>query len=119
HEAMAAAYERAGRLSQACAHRVALASIRGGDARTAGAALRCLRGLGRTTDAELIVRGLRDDQVRTAAEKTATAAPLAPPVEGDLVIDGAWDAGHDLDVALITPQGKRISWLGGRADLAG
>jgi tetratricopeptide (TPR) repeat protein len=117
HEAMAAAYDRAGRLGQACAHRVALASLRR-DARTAGAALRCLRGLGRTTDADLIVRGLADDALRTAAEKAATAAPLPLPIAGDLVLDGVWEAGHDLDVALVTPQGKRISWLGGKADLA-
>ncbi|HVV82875.1 MAG TPA: hypothetical protein VHE35_07330, partial [Kofleriaceae bacterium] len=95
-----------------------LASIRTTDPRAAGAALRCLRGLGRDDDAALIVRGLRDDQLRTAAEKAATAAPLPPPVAGDLVLDGAWDAGHDLDLALVTPQGKRISWLGGRADVA-
>ena len=118
HEALAAAYERAGRLSQACAHRVALTSIRRGNVRVAGAALRCLRGLGRSSDADLIVRGLPDDQLRTGAEKAATAAPLPPPMTGDLTLDGAWDAGHDLDVALITPQGKRVSWLGGRTDLA-
>jgi tetratricopeptide (TPR) repeat protein len=117
HEAMAAAYERAGRLGQACGHRVALAAMRS-DARTAGAALRCLRGLGRGSDADLIVRGLRDDKLRTAAEKAATAAPPPPPIEGDLVLDGAWDAGHDLDVALVTPRGTRISWLGGRTDVA-
>ena len=80
--------------------------------------MRCLRGLGRATDAELIVRGLRDDQLRTGAEKAATAAPLPAPIAGDLVLTGAWDVGHDLDVALITPHGKRVSWLGGRTDVA-
>ena len=83
----------------------------------AGAAVRCLRSLGRTDDAALVLRGLPRDDLRLAAEKAATAVPLEPRVAGDLVIKATWSDGSDLDLSVVTPQGTRVSWLGGRTDL--
>ena len=114
---MIRAYEHAGRLAQACSHRIAVAAL----ARTpptAGAALRCLRATGRDRDAALVLRGLPTDAARTAAEKAAFTAPLPPRLAGDLVVGARWDGDADLDVALITPEGTRVSWMGGRADVA-
>ena len=71
HDRMMKAYEQVGRLSQACAHRVAIASIQPKVDHDSAAALRCLRGLGRDKDAELIVRALPDDATRATSRRRA------------------------------------------------
>jgi tetratricopeptide (TPR) repeat protein len=118
HERMINAYERTGRMSQACSHRIALVTL---DTKVAapraGAAARCLRTLGRTGDAELVIKSLADDKARVEAEKASTVAPVAPRVAGDLVINGTWSSTTDLDISLIAPDGTRVSWMGGRNDI--
>ncbi len=117
HERMVRAYEAAGRLAQACGHRIALAALEPRDASVSGAAARCLRGLARERDAELILRAL-PDALRTAAEKAATVALLPARVAGDLVVHAHWTGNADLDVSIVTPDGTRVSWMGGRSDVA-
>ncbi len=118
HERMVNAYERSGRLQQACNHRIALVSLSVKDAvKRAGAAARCLRSLGRMSDADLVIKSLTDDKARTDAEKAATVAPLTARVAGDLVINGSWDNNADLDISLVAPDGTRVSWMGGRNDI--
>ncbi len=116
HERMVRAYEQAGRLSQACSHRIALASIQTKDAKAAGQAVRCLRSLGRQADSELVLSALPDAAARSTAEKAATAPAPAPAASRDLSITGTWSGGEDLDITLVAPDGSRISWMGGRAD---
>ena len=115
HERMVQAYEQIGRASQACSHRIALAAIEQKDPKVAGAAIRCLRALGRHGDAELISRALPDDAARDQAEQAASADVPAPKLAGDLVIAGHW-TGADLDISLVTPDGTRVSWMGGKSD---
>jgi tetratricopeptide (TPR) repeat protein len=118
HERMINAYERTGRMAQACSHRIALVSLdTKAAAPRAGAAARCLRSLGRTGDADLVIKSLVDDKARVEAEKAATVAPVAPRVAGDLVINGTWSSTTDLDISLIAPDGTRVSWMGGRNDV--
>ena len=117
HERMIRAYEMAGRLSQACAHRISLATLSPKDPSVAGATMRCLRSVGREPDAQLIVRALPDDATRAAAEKAATVPALAPRIGGDLVVNARWQGNVDLDLSLVTPDGKRVSWMGGRTDV--
>jgi ferric-dicitrate binding protein FerR (iron transport regulator)/tetratricopeptide (TPR) repeat protein len=118
HERMVNAYERSGRISQACSHRIALVALSTKEAaKRAGAAARCLRTLGRTDDANLVMASLVDDKARTEAEKLATVSPLEPRVAGDLVIAGRWDNSADLDISLVAPDGTRVSWMGGRTDI--
>ena len=117
HERMIRAYENAGRLVQACSHRIAIAAIQQTDARAAGAAMRCLRGVGRDKDADLVLRGLATDAERTAAEKAALAPPAPARTGGDLVVNARWTGAADLDIAVIAPDGSRISWMGGRRDV--
>ena len=117
HERMIRAYEMAGRLSQACAHRISLATLAPKDMNVAGATMRCLRSVGRERDAQLIVRALPDDATRAAAEKAATVPALAPRIGGDLVVNARWQGNVDLDLSLVTPDGKRVSWMGGRTDV--
>jgi tetratricopeptide (TPR) repeat protein len=118
HERMVNAYERTGRLAQACSHRIAIASINGKDTKAAGAAARCLRSLGLAHDADIVMQALPDDAQRALAEKAATVMPAPARIAGDLVINGTWMNPADLDVSLITPDGTRVSWMGGRSDVA-
>ncbi|HMG52978.1 MAG TPA: hypothetical protein VK601_05845, partial [Kofleriaceae bacterium] len=118
HERMARSYEQVGRLAQACGHRIALAALQPAAPAASAGALRCLRALGRPGDAELILRALPDDAARAQVEKAALIAPAAPAVAGDLVVRARWDGGADLDLTLVTPDGTRVSWMGGRSDAA-
>ena len=51
-------------------------------------------------------------------EKAALVSPIAAPATGDLVVKAHWDPGADLDITLVTPEGARVSWMGGRTDVA-
>ncbi|HSJ99884.1 MAG TPA: FecR domain-containing protein, partial [Kofleriaceae bacterium] len=119
HERLVRAYDHAGRAALACSHRIALAALAGkaDEARRAADAVRCLRALGREPDAALVLRALRDDSTRAAAEKALTAAPPAPRLAGDLVLTARWEGGEDLDLSLVSPDGTRVSWMGGRTDV--
>jgi tetratricopeptide (TPR) repeat protein len=117
HERMVRAYEQAGRLAQACSHRIAIAALSPQVPVASAGALRCLRGLGRDRDAQLILHALPDDAVRAAVEKAALVAPIAAPVTGDLVVRAHWTVPADLDLTLVTPEGARVSWMGGRSDV--
>ncbi len=116
HERMVKAYETAGRLSNACSHRIAIATLSPRDMALAGAAMRCLRAIGRPADAEIVRKGLVDDTQRAAAEKAATVTPVERKLGGDLVVSAKWQGNVDLDVSLVTPSGERVSWMGGRTD---
>ncbi len=118
HERMVTAYEHVGRMSQACSHRIALVAIQPKDGKAGAAAVRCLRTLNRDTDAQIVVKSLADDATRAATDKALLAAEPAPKAGGDLVVDAHWDGGSaDLDVSLVTPDGTRVSWMGGRTDV--
>ena len=82
---MVRTYETAGRMAQACSHRIAIAALQPKLAVSSGEAIRCLRALGRERDAALVARSMVDDASRAAAEKAATVAPIAPKANGDLV----------------------------------
>ena len=119
HERMVLAYDNVGRAAQACSHRVALAALaaRPDESKRAAAAVRCLRSLGRERDADLVLRALRDDATRAATEKALTAPAPAAKIEGDLVLTAQWEGGEDLDLSLVSPDGTRVSWMGGRTDV--
>lgn len=116
HERMVRTYEHAGRLAQACGHRIALAALQPIRAAASAGAVRCLRALGRAPDAELILHAV-PDEVRAAVEKAVLVAPAARPLTGELVVDARWAPGEDLDITLVTPDGERVSWMGGRGEI--
>jgi ferric-dicitrate binding protein FerR (iron transport regulator)/Mg-chelatase subunit ChlD/tetratricopeptide (TPR) repeat protein len=117
HERMVQAYEHVGRMSQACSHRIALASIAAKDEKAAAGAIRCLRSLSRDRDAELVLTGLADEATRAATEKALLAPATLATGKQDLVVDARWEGGDDLDISLVTPDGTRVSWMGGRTDV--
>jgi len=117
-ERLALAYERAGETERACAHRVSLAEIDPSSADRVGAALRCERAAGHANLANAVLRAVRDDRVRSRAE-TAAGVSTELRTRGDLTVDATWSGGDDIDIALISPDGTRISWMGGRTTVVG
>ncbi|HEX7597094.1 MAG TPA: hypothetical protein VF518_02705, partial [Polyangia bacterium] len=114
HERLARAYERLGATDRACAHRMVLAELSPSDYVSVGAALRCEQlTRGPSADEEFLSL-LASDPVRRRAQGVARAFPPRTPTRGEVVLDAAWQFGDDLDIALISPQGVRISWMGGR-----
>jgi hypothetical protein len=77
--------------------------------------VRCLRSLGRERDAQLVLGEMPDAQ-RAAIEKAATVSALPPRTDGEVKIDARWSGGADLDLSLVTPDGTRVSWMGGKSD---
>ena len=113
HERLAAAFERVGAAEHACAHRIALAAISPADAAVAGRAVRCQRATGRPAAADRLLAAA-DPLARPRFELAAAEPPAGERATGDLVLRATWSGGSDLDISLIAPDGKRISWLGGR-----
>jgi tetratricopeptide (TPR) repeat protein len=118
HLRLAAAYDRVGEAAQACSHRIALAAIAPADADLLSGALRCQRAVGRHDGAERLVRATRDDRLRSAVETSAAVPRAGERAKPELLLDASWAGAVDLDLSLVTPDGKRLSWLGGRTGLA-
>ena len=114
HERLAAAFERVGAADHACAHRIALAAILPADATVAGRAVRCQRAIGRIDGAERLLLSAADASARQKIELAAAEPPSTERATGDLILRASWSSSTDLDISLIAPDGKRISWLGGR-----
>jgi hypothetical protein len=114
HERLASAFERIGEASRACDHRVALAEIDASDAEVVAAAVRCERARGRASAADRLLRSVASDALRTRVDALSARAPREEAVRGDLVLEATWTGGDALDVSIVTPQGTRLSWMGGR-----
>ena len=115
HDRLIHAYESVGRMAQACGHRIAITALSPKDADAAAGAVRCLRSLGRDRDA-LLVLGEMPDAQRSAIEKAATVVAMPGRPGGELTVDAHWSGGGDLDLSLVTPDGTRVSWMGGKSD---
>ncbi len=116
---LASAFERSGDEARACAHRVALAEIRKEDAATVANAVRCERGLAHRELADLLLGSVREERVRSRASSLANAPAESRTPRGELMIEASWPGGDDIDVALIAPDGSRLSWMGGRTTIVG
>jgi hypothetical protein len=90
---------------------MAAAQMKRGDVAVLGEAVRCARQQG---DADL-VRALldtADTRVRDRADRGDGIVEDPTTVRGELQITATWQGNADVDVALIHPDGLRISWLG-------
>ena len=103
----------ANRPAVGCRHSLALAQLRAGDASLLAEAVVCGRrtGEGRLADDML---NAAEQNVRKAAEaQLAKFENLKDELSGDLKLEASWFGGDaDLDIALIDPDGNRVSWLG-------
>jgi tetratricopeptide (TPR) repeat protein len=117
HARLAAAYDRIGASARSCGHRIALAALAPADGAALGGALRCQRATGLAAGADRLLRAT-SDKLRAALELRAAQPATGERATGELIIDASWSDAVDLDVSLVTPDGRRVSWLGGRNGLA-
>ncbi len=112
HKRLARLLRWAGRPELGCRHLVGAAELRSGDAELLAEAARCLRETGESPLADELLTNA-ETTVRQRAEKLL-GAPGANDGElrGDVRLEANWDSGADLDLALIDPDGHRVSWLG-------
>ncbi|MBN1654770.1 MAG: hypothetical protein JXA30_13445, partial [Deltaproteobacteria bacterium] len=115
HERMAGAFERAEMFDNACAHRVALAEMVPGDINAVAAAVRCERAFGRDQQAIGLLNALPKQTLRQEVEEKAAQTAEPEPMKGELLLSASWKPKEDIDLSLITPQGARVSWMGGRS----
>ncbi|MBK8995160.1 MAG: FecR domain-containing protein [Myxococcales bacterium] len=103
----------AGRPAVGCRHSLALAQLRSGDAALLAEAASCGRRTGEARLADEMLQAA-DEKVRKAAEaQLAKFDNLKDELSGDLRLEASWFGGDtDIDLALIDPDGNRVSWLG-------
>lgn len=102
----------AGRPGLGCRFSVAIAEQKGSDAALLAEAVRCAR--------ETLDGAVADELLESAAPATRAAAEklLAGPrpddqeLRGDVRLEARWQGDADLDLALVDPDGHRVSWLG-------
>jgi len=102
----------AGRAVLGCRHSIAVAQIHQKDAKLLSEAVFC----GRKTGESLLVQDMlsgADEKTRRVAEAALNKMKDQTGLRGELRLEAKWDGGqHDLDIALIHPDGHRVSWLG-------
>jgi len=114
---LVAAFERAGMDARACSHRVALAELSPADADAVGAAVRCERALHRDASAQRLLDSVSDTTVRDEAARIASEPLSRERLRGSITLDASWAGASDVDLTLITPQGTRLSFLGGHSSI--
>ena len=102
----------AGRAAQGCRHTLAIAQLRSSDATLLADAVRCGRQTGASRMAEDMLLA-SDAKTRKAADLLLAKADVTrEELSGDLRVEATWSGQQDIDLALIDPDGNRISWLG-------
>jgi hypothetical protein len=110
-ERLARLHRWQGNADLGCRFSVALAEMRPNDVRSLVRAVRCSR---ETGHAELGARLLTavEEKIRRSSERELEESTPADGLSGDLRIEARWTEGTDIDLALLHPDGHRISWLG-------
>jgi hypothetical protein len=103
----------AGRAADGCRHTLAIAQLRGGDASLLAEAASCGRRTGESAMVEDMLAAA-DPRVKKAAEPLIVKFDKqSDELSGDIKLEATWFGGdQDLDIALIDPDGNRVSWLG-------
>jgi hypothetical protein len=108
-----ARFERwAGRPALGCRFSIAISEMRPADATLLAEAVRCARETFDTAAADELLTSA-SAATREAAERLLSGPrPDDQSLRGDLKLEATWQGGADLDLALIDPDGHRVSWLG-------
>jgi hypothetical protein len=102
----------AGRPAVGCRHAIALAQLRSGDASLLAEAVSCGRQTGESRMVEEMLSAAEPRVRKTAEAQIAALDKQKDGLSGDLRIQATWSGGADLDLALLDPDGNRVSWLG-------
>jgi hypothetical protein len=102
----------AGRPELGCRYSIALAEFRASDATLLAEAVRCARAIGDGAAADELLANAETATRRAAESLLDAPAPNERELRGDLRVEGTWSGGVDLDLALVHPDGHRVSWLG-------
>jgi hypothetical protein len=114
--ALSRAEERALHPAAACALRVGAAESKPEDVATLASAIACERGQGDLPSAERWLAAAKDEAARTRISAAAAKILATPAAEdglfGDVSVEATWDegSGGDLDIGIIDPSGRRLSW---------
>ena len=109
---LARLYRWSGRADLGCRHSMAIAELRATDAKLLAEALRCARS---GNDARWASDALALVDEKTARQATILAdTPAGDEARllGDLRLEATWVDDADLDLAILHPDGQRVSWLG-------
>jgi hypothetical protein len=102
----------AGRPDLGCRHSLAIAQIRSGDAKLLAEAVSCARQTGQSPMASDLLAGAEERTKRAAETLVARFDKRVDSLSGDFRVEAKWSGDADLDIALIHPDGHRVSWLG-------
>ena len=109
---LARLYRWSGDREQSCRFWIALAEFHADKADWLVEAVRCSRNTDNMWLADTLL-GNAADNVRQQAEKALERSPdPSDALSGDLRVEANWSSDADVDIALITPDGQRVSWLG-------
>jgi tetratricopeptide (TPR) repeat protein len=109
---LARLYRWSGRADLGCRHAIAIAELRATDPKLLADALRCARGGNASRWASDALSLVDEKTARLAEALAATPAPDDTRLLGDLRVEATWSDDADLDLALLHPDGHRVSWLG-------
>ena len=106
HTRMMAVYEAAGDEELRCAHALTRALVGPAEWQAQVAAIRC------GGERERHLAGLSKAHKRKA-ERALAKEPKKQRVSGSMSVDATWEGDAQLDVVVVTPKGRLVSWLGG------
>lgn len=101
----------AGREAVGCRHHIAVAQLHEDDAKLLSEAVFCGRQTGETKLAESMLAAA-GEKIRARAEALLEEKKTIEGLRGEIRLTATWSGGQDLDLALIHPDGHRVSWLG-------
>ncbi len=114
-DALAVAFEREQKNDSACSMRIAAAEAKSDDDERVARAIACERGRGRENEAGKWLADLGDKRSASIGKITdlqrVANAKGESVTSGDIMVDASWtDSSTDLDLALIDPNGARVTW---------
>ena len=102
----------AGQPALGCRFSIAIAEQRPGDDALLAEAVRCARETQDGAVAEELLASAPTKARESAERLLSSPRPDDTTLRGDIQLEARWTGGADFDLALVDPEGHRVSWLG-------